>query len=241
MPWYKDWFNSPYYHILYGHHNDVETKMLIDNLTDKLHFQPHYHILDLACGRGRHSKYLNTKGYRVTGIDIAENNIIYAKTYENDTLQFEVHDMREPYAAHAFDVVLNIFTSFGYFKDHEANLQTLRAVHTSLKNEGILIIDYFNTSFVLQNLVCYEEKHIDNIHFNINRYEKQGYIYKHIEVNDQGKISHFQENVRAFYLHHFEEMLNTCNFHINDVFGDYSLHDFEQNSSPRLILHVSKK
>jgi 2-polyprenyl-3-methyl-5-hydroxy-6-metoxy-1,4-benzoquinol methylase len=95
--WYSEWFNTPYYHILYKERNDKDAELFMKNMTSFLNLPKSAHILDLPCGKGRHSVYLNSLGYEVTGGDLAENSIESAKKFENDTLKFIVQDMRCPF------------------------------------------------------------------------------------------------------------------------------------------------
>ena len=95
--WYTSWFDSPYYHILYKNRDDKEAGLFMKNLTSFLNLSTSSKILDLACGKGRHSKYLNQLGYHVTGIDLSPQSIVYAKQFENDKLFFEEHDMSLTY------------------------------------------------------------------------------------------------------------------------------------------------
>src|SRR5688572_19479368 len=95
--WFKDWFNSPYYHQLYFQRDDAEAAAFIDKLIDHLQPSPRSMMLDVACGKGRHSIQLASKGYFVTGIDLSEDSIIEAKKFETDNLEFFVHDMRLPF------------------------------------------------------------------------------------------------------------------------------------------------
>ncbi len=60
--WFKDWFNSPYYHLLYSNRDEREAAAFIDKLVDYLRPAPGALMLDVACGRGRHAKYRQTKG-----------------------------------------------------------------------------------------------------------------------------------------------------------------------------------
>ena len=62
--WFENWFDSPYYHILYQNRNDDEAKFFIDNLCAYLKPSLNDTLLDVACGRGRHAIYLNKKGSR---------------------------------------------------------------------------------------------------------------------------------------------------------------------------------
>ena len=103
MNWFKSWFDSKYYHILYKNRNEKEAQIFIDNLISHLQIQKKSKILDVACGKGRHATYFNKKGMNVIGIDLSINNIKTAKKKENETLQFAVHDMRNPFKTNEFD------------------------------------------------------------------------------------------------------------------------------------------
>ena len=131
--WYASWFDTPYYHILSKDRDYTEAQGFMDNLTNYLNIPEGGKILDLACGKGRHSVYLNSLGYDVTGVDLSEKSINHAKQFENETLKFNVHDMSKPYPD-TFDAVFNLFTSFGYFEDENCNLETIKAINITLQN-----------------------------------------------------------------------------------------------------------
>ena len=61
MEWFKNWFDSPYYHILYKKRDSIEAKFFIDNLINFLQVPNNSKIIDIACGKGRHSIYLEQK------------------------------------------------------------------------------------------------------------------------------------------------------------------------------------
>ncbi|HSV12241.1 MAG TPA: hypothetical protein VLI68_15795, partial [Hanamia sp.] len=65
--WFKDWFNSPYYYLLYFKRDKKEAVDFINKLIDHLNPPPHSYMLDIACGKGRHSEQLASKGFDVTG------------------------------------------------------------------------------------------------------------------------------------------------------------------------------
>ena len=91
--WFASWFDTPYYHILYKDRNYREAQIFMDNLTHYLNLPEKAKVLDLACGKGRHSIYLNQLGFDVVGADLSENSIAIASKNSNDTLHFQVHDM----------------------------------------------------------------------------------------------------------------------------------------------------
>ena len=82
--WFASWFDSPYYHVLYKDRDDSEAADFMNRLTQYLHLHPTSKILDLACGKGRHSRYLSSLGYDVTGVDLSSQSITFAKKFEKE-------------------------------------------------------------------------------------------------------------------------------------------------------------
>ncbi|MCG3164874.1 MAG: dTDP-3-amino-3,4,6-trideoxy-alpha-D-glucopyranose [Bacteroidia bacterium] len=238
--WFEAWFDSPYYHLLYKNRNEEEAGFFIDNLVKKLDLKKGAKILDLACGKGRHAIHLNNLGYDVTGIDLSEESISIAQKSENETLAFFVHDMRELYWANHFDCILNLFTSFGYFDDENDNLKTLQSVYDSLKPGGVFVIDFFNAAKVERELVAAEIVTADNTEFHISRQIKDGYIIKNIEVRKGETSEHFMEKVQLILPEHFQKWFTATGFEIMNVWGDYSLNEFNPETSARLIMSVKK-
>ncbi|WP_025740165.1 class I SAM-dependent methyltransferase [Aquimarina pacifica] len=233
--WYASWFDTPYYHVLYKDRDHTEAKAFMDTLTNYLSLQSDEKILDLACGKGRHSIYLNTLGYNVTGVDLSKNSIEYASQFENETLKFEVHDMCKPYSE-KFSAVFNLFTSFGYFDSEEDNLNTIKAIKSDLNEKGVGVIDFMNVEYVINTLVPEETKIVDNITFNIKRYHKEGYIIKEIRFRDNDEDFFFTERVKSITLNDFQNYFSKANIDLLDIFGDYQLKKFNVKNSPRLIL-----
>lgn len=233
--WFVSWFDTPYYHILYKDRDYSEAQLFMDNITNYLNLPEQAKILDLACGKGRHSIYLNQLGFDVTGADLSENSILEAKKSENATLHFEVHDMRAPFEE-KYDAIFNLFTSFGYFENESDNLMTLKSIKESLTEFGFAVIDFMNVVQVIENLIPNEVKTVDHIDFHIKRFHSDGYIYKEIDFEDQGKKFHFTEKVKALTLKDFETLMEQAGIYLLDIFGDYKLKKFHKNESERLIM-----
>ena len=233
--WYSSWFDTPYYHILYKERNYREAQVFMDNLTHYLNLPEKATVLDLACGKGRHSIYLNQLGFTVLGADLSENSIAEANKNANETLHFKVHDMREPFEE-KFDAIFNLFTSFGYFENDDDNLTTLKAIKESLSDYGFAVIDFMNVSQVIETLVPEEIKTMEGIDFQIKRYLKDNHIYKEIDFEDQGQKFHFTEKVKALTLKDFEDLMEEAGIYLLDIFGDYKLKKFHKTESERLIM-----
>lgn len=238
--WFASWFDTKYYHTLYQHRDLDEAKRFIDNLLANLVIPKGAKCLDLACGKGRHSKYLNEHGLDVVGLDLSENSIQSAKAFENDTLCFDVHDMRKVYKTAYFDVIFNLFTSFGYFDSNKDNLNMLSAVNKMLRPDGRLIIDFMNASRVIENLVEEETKVLDGITFNIRRSYDGTHIFKNIQFEDDGQHFDFTERVQALHYQDFQDLLDQKGFNITAVFGSFDLAPFDEKQSDRLIIIAQK-
>ncbi len=233
--WFASWFDTDYYHILYKDRDYEEAQQFMDNLTHYLNLPEKAKILDLACGKGRHSIYLNSLGFDVTGADLSENSIKEASKFSNETLHFKEHDMRVTFEE-KYDAIFNLFTSFGYFENDADNLKTLISIKESLTEYGFAVIDFMNVDFVIENLVPSEIKTVDGIDFHIKRYVKDNHIYKEIDFEDKGVKFHFTEKVQALRLADFEAMMEEAGIYLLDVFGDYKLKNFYKNTSERLIM-----
>ncbi|WP_338378073.1 methyltransferase domain-containing protein [uncultured Flavobacterium sp.] len=233
--WFASWFDTKYYHILYKDRDYKEAQTFMDNLTHYLNLPEEAKILDLACGKGRHSVYLNSLGFDVTGADLSENSIKEASKHENEKLHFKVHDMRDVCDS-KYDAIFNLFTSFGYFEDDADNLTTLKAIKYSLTEYGFACIDFMNVDYVIDNLVPEEVKTVENIDFHIKRYLKDNYIFKEIDFEDNGEKFHFTEKVQALRLADFEKMMEEADIYLLDIFGNYKLQPFYKNQSERLIM-----
>ncbi|MCC9165446.1 class I SAM-dependent methyltransferase [Pontibacter harenae] len=238
--WFSAWFNSPYYHILYKNRNAQEAQLFIDNLLAYIQPDPSYKVLDLACGRGRHSVYLNQKGCDVTGLDLSASSIKHAKQFEKDRLHFEVHDMRAVYKPEYFDLVVNLYTSFGYFESEVENIVALSSTAKAVKPGGKLVIDFMNTSKTIAKLVPHEEKEINGITFRINRKLEAGFIVKDILFSDKGKNYEFEERVRVLREKNFRRYFRMAQLELVDMFGDYNLKPYHAENSDRMIFILTR-
>jgi len=239
--WFQEWFDARYYHLLYKDRDEAEARFFLDNLLTFFAFPEEARILDMACGNGRHAAYLAELGYQVVGFDIAKGQISQARHYNMPNLQFYRHDMRAPFQLGNFDVIINLFTSFGYFDDSTDNQKVMSNAAASLSTGGLFVIDFMNIHYILNNLKPNETRYQEGVTFRINRYLEDGFLNKSIEVEDNGKKHHFKEKVRALTLDNFEVLLKAANFTIQQVFGNYALEAYDPAHSERLIIIAEKQ
>jgi SAM-dependent methyltransferase len=246
MSWFEEWFDSPLYEKLYANRNEEEAAQLADLLEKELPQQNFPRILDLGCGRGRHSITLAERGYQVTGIDLSEEAIkqarIRAVEKQLNNVTFLVGDMREP-LTDSFDAVLNLFTTFGYFLDDDENRKVLQSTHEMLNPDGLFVIDFLNAEKVKKEIVSEDRGAFKEINFHIKRFIKDRMVYKEIRFTGPSleEPVQYQERVKLYGLNWFEENLNNFGFSLDKVYGSYTGLSFDKNESPRLIIISRKK
>jgi SAM-dependent methyltransferase len=234
--WFATWFDSKYYHLLYKQHDEQDAQSMVRAMLEALNLAAGSRILDLACGKGRHARYLADLGYDVTGVDISHASIKYARQFEHDHLAFYQHDMRLPFRSNYFDAVVNFFTSFGYFDTDADHERTLRQVATQLKPGGQVLIDFFNAKKVCRELVPHFQKEVNGVRFDLQKRIEDGRVFKKIEFEDEGRVYQFEEIVRLFTLADFECMMAQTGLTIGNVYGGYDLSAFDEEKSDRLIV-----
>lgn len=241
--WYASWFDSPYYPLLYRHRDEAEAATFISALCQYLQPEPGSTALDLACGRGRHALVMAREGLRVTGLDLSESSIreaqVLAQAHPALALGFAKHDMREIYQEGAFDLVFNLFTSFGYFEDEQDDLRVLKAIWAGLKPGGRFVFDFLHAPYVQESFVPKEEKVMEGVHFAISRHITESWIVKQISVTDGGHHYRFFEQVRHHQPEGLMVLLEQAGFNIQRLFGNYQLEP-HNSDSPRCIFICQK-
>lgn len=238
--WFENWFNTSYYHLLYSNRNDDEAQRFIDHILQFVDLPQGSTVLDVACGKGRHSKYLSSKGFNVTGIDLSTESIKDAMQHQNEHLTFLVHDMREGFKVNQYDMAVNMFTSFGYFESHAENEKAIATIAKAVIPNGLVVIDFFNSYLVNQQVMVQTDTTIEGINFKTSKKIENGFVLKNIRVTDQGKVFDYQEKVQLLSLLDFEDYLSKENLNIKNIFGNYDLEPFNLESSPRLIILAQK-
>ena len=241
--WFKDWFNSPYYHQLYAYRDKEEAAGFIDKLIIHLKPAPGATMLDVACGKGRHSMQLAAKGFDVTGIDLSHESIREALRNESDRLHFYEHDMRLPFWINYFNYAFNFFTSFGYFKTQREHDNSIRTIAQALIPGGIFVMDFLNVKFSEKRGVEETEKQVGKAKYSICKWTDKAHFYKKITVEDALLVKPLQytEKVSKFSLHDFKVMFGKQSLEIKEVYGDYHFNAYDADKSPRLIMIAEKK
>lgn len=239
--WFVDWFDSYHYHLLYQNRDFKEAELFIKKLFDHLKLKSSSKVLDLACGKGRHAMQVHQLGFDVLGVDLSEKSIAFAQQHRTKGLDFKIADMRELEFNNQFDLVLNLFTSFGYFKKEGDNKKVIASMARSLKSAGVLVLDFLNVEKVIEHLPFKETIKRGEIDFQIDKLVADGFIEKRISFQTNGKQFEYKEFVKMIRLEMFEDYFQAEGLELISWFGDYSLTEFNESESDRLILIARKK
>jgi len=244
MEWWQKYFSEDYLKLY--RHDESETSRETDAIVRMLQIDPGEKILDLACGFGRHSVKLAERGFKVTGYDLSESFLKHAQELANSIevkIDLKQGDMRDIPYKDEFDVVINMFTAFGFFENEKEDLKVLKGVHKALKPGGQFLMDVINRETAIQvgaprrwirenHSYLLEERFFD---FFRSRLELTNQL---ILVNGERKEANY--SIRLYTLTEMLGLFNAAGLVLTDVYGDFSgaLYNAE---SPRMILVAQKE
>lgn len=241
--WYKDWFADEHYLALYQHRDKAEALQLLDLVERTAHPTSDARILDLACGAGRHSISLAKRGYtNITGIDLSSTLINIAKaSAEEQKVKVEFIESDMLHFQGQYDLILNLFTSFGYFETDADNEAVINKIGNALTPNGYFVIDFFNATLVEQTLVPHSTKvlpsgeTVDECRVIADRR-----VNKKIIIRSADTTKEYYESVRLFTLQELRAMIERAAMKCEQVFGCYNGDPFDEQTSTRCII-VAKK
>lgn len=218
--WFEQWFGEEYLR-LYPHRDDEEAAR-VAALVDGRRPVAGRRLLDLACGPGRHAAQFALRGARVVGVDLSLPLLSRAHRRDRPPLLLVRGDMRDlPFRDQTFDLVVNLFTSFGYFADDAQHRRVLRSAARLLAPQGTFVMDYLNAGQVRANLVRHEETRVGARTVAVERtISPDGrFVLKEIHLADEGRS--FLERVRLFSAEELERLLADAGLEVRERYGDY--------------------
>lgn len=239
MAWYRTWFGTPYYKLLYGHRDHDDAEAWVRMILQRTGAGTGTKVLDLACGRGRHARWFAEAGCAVTGIDISAESIAEARR-QVPQATFQVHDIREPFAEGRFDLAVCLFTSLGYFEHASDDLRALRAACEALRPGGWFVLDFMNTGRVLRELVPSEEVRVGDVHFAITRHHADGQVVKRITATDASGLHRFEERVAALGPAELEALVHEAGLVVRDRTDGPDPAPFDPDRSGRLVIWAQR-
>lgn len=221
-----------------------QTRAEADFLEEALRLTPGAAVLDVPCGRGRHSLELAGRGMRVTGVDLGQEEITAARAgaaRAGLTIEWRQGDMRDLPWERAFDAAYCMGNAFGYL-DPLGTRAFFQAVSRALKPGARFVFDSgLVAESILPNLKAHESTQVDDILFiEDNRYDvEHGYVETAYTFVRDGKSETRTGIQWVFTIREVREMLAAAG--LVTVSLQSSLSGDEYRAGSRYLLLVAEK
>lgn len=234
--WYEHSFDD-FYPVLYAHRDLDAARPEAEFAARVTRVRPAERLLDLCCGAGRHMAHLQRLAGLVVGLDYSPSLLARARQVLGPEASLLRADMRAIPFDGAFDVILNFFTSFGYFPTRAENLGVVRGVARALRPGGRFFIDYMNRSAVEARLdasteriqgeyAIHDTRWIDP---RTERINKRTVVYRGGHV-----VKELHESVRLYSVEQFVALLAEGGLDVSGIYGDYTGQTLTADA-PRMI------
>ena len=237
-PWYRQHFNEDY-RTLYAARDDAEAEVQTGFAEEQLKIRPHDTVLDLCCGHGRHLEALARRNIRAVGVDLSLPLLKEALARGSGPLLRA--DMRKlPFAGgtEGFSVLVNFFTSFGYFQEENDNLAVIEEIARVLRPGGRFLIDLMNPHGA-ETPAPSTLREEGSFEIAEERWfsQENHRVEKRIRLLDRttGRKSEYMESVRVYLDDEIISILAERDLKVEEVFGDFEGRAFSTDS-PRLVL-----
>ncbi|MDP8306361.1 MAG: class I SAM-dependent methyltransferase [Candidatus Chlorobium antarcticum] len=247
--WFKEWFNHPFYLALYSHRNRQEATDCVNTILRLTGIETTPPsgpaVLDIACGAGRHALEFAKRGFAVTANDLSPFLLQEARNEaaeESLELQFTEMDMREILSVEKYRMVVQLFTSFGYFNSAAEDRKVVSVASRALEPDGWYVLDLINPSYLKEHLIAHSNRTVGSLQVTENRVLEDGRITKQITITPEtGKPLQFSESVMLYTYDEITGMLEKEGFSVNYIAGDYSGSPYTEGGSSRMILFSKKR
>ncbi len=233
VPWYEAAFDE-LYPILYPHRDEGAAARETENLVALLELESRVfprsmddrariRVLDACCGSGRHTVALRRTGFDAWGCDLSISLLREAARHPELRGRLVKAEIRALPFRSEFQLVLNLFTSFGYFQDDAENRRALESLARVAAPGGLLVVDHMNPPFVERNLVPFDEQIREGYTLRQRRWIDKNRILKNIDVLDaNGRHATVTEDVRLYRPEEMRSLFAELGLEPIRLFGSFS-------------------
>jgi ubiquinone/menaquinone biosynthesis C-methylase UbiE len=236
-PWYARAFDAPYLEV-YAHRDAEEAERATRCLLEPLGLAGK-RVLDLACGAGRYARALARRDACMVGLDLSQELLRQAAQDGPATslLGWVRGDMlRLPLRDASFDLVLSMFTSFGYMPRAEGDVRVLYEMRRVTRRGGRLLVDLFNAEQVRRGIVPESRRRAGPYEVTERRVIEADVVVKEIELRRGNEHHRYRERVRLWAAADLERALEQAGFQVQRRWGSYEGEPFDATHSTRLIV-----
>ena len=195
-------------------------------------------VLDLGCGPGRHAIPLSELGCQVTGLDLSAHLLKLAQQRAKATpIEWVQQDMRQFERPNSFDLIISMWTSFGYFDDPADDLAVLRQCRSNLRDGGTLIVDIASKEIICRDIEPVHLTEYDNgallierplVTHQMTRYENQWLLLK----DGRYWTRHWHQNLYSGQ--ELSDLMLSADFSSVELYGSLHGDDYDLNAE-RLV------
>jgi 2-polyprenyl-3-methyl-5-hydroxy-6-metoxy-1,4-benzoquinol methylase len=242
--WFEEWFDHPLYLKVYHHRDAEEADRCVRAILALTGIDPARKlaptVLDVACGAGRHAHAFARAGLSVTANDLSPFLLDQARelaSAEGLDIEFSRQDMRTIRFDRRFDLVAQLFSSFGYFESDDEDRAVIKSIAKLIEPNGWYVLDLINPSQLKHSFKPRTERSAGTLSITEERTLSERHVTKKITLKEEnGKMHSFSESVRLYSLDEAVTLLESGGFHIERIIGDYDGNAFDPAASPRMML-----
>ena len=239
--WWERFFDEEMGEVMFSEKAWQRAEEFCDPLIELLGIEPGARILDLACGSGRFALPLAQRGFRVVGLDLSSAYLKRgrAKAAERGLeVRFVQGDMRALPFKEAFDAVVNLFTSFGYFEDESDHLRVLQEVRRSLKPGGRFLLEMANRDGLVRRFQAHDwHEFPDFLALEERAFiaERDRIETRWVKVYPDGRRKEYTSSLRLFTLRELIELFSQAGLKVLGRYGTLQGDPWSWEA-PRLVL-----